>query len=1227
MKCPRCGENNNDELQVCSNCKLKLMSACPKCNSLNRIGTEKCISCDNRLILYCPQCKTINHPDAPTCRRCSYSLQPKSRVSKQENAILQQEANSGEQEITIKDDVQLGNIVLAVEMFNYSELKARTKPELLDKILKSFYSVIIQEAKNKGEKAVKLSDSVVKIEFKLTDTQKLAATSSVIAAQNIISKLSELNEKLEKSFKFRINLKTGISYLIPESESADIERAFGQLNQITISETVAKLVEDMFDFQQLNTGSRKNIVLYTLTGEKNTDLNPEKPEDRVEVQEEKTETPIKVPLRNYDNTSVNSENNSVENKTSKNISQTAVEKNFSKEEAYHAIYDIVGKEKKGYIFAVTGPEGIGKSTMVSSVRQSLASDKIIWITGLCQPVHKLAPFGFLQDIFKTLLNIPPVICDLNDAKKAITTFIESIGLKDTHAETDLNRLILYDPMAEDISELFVNKKALYNSLREIIKALSSKGTIVLFIDDIEFIDSASLKWLKKVVEDLFLNLGNHIIAVHSPEQNFDDYFYLPSYGKRITKIRIKPMTLEQMNKALLGMLNAQEVLPSELKTKIFEQSKGFPLYIEQVLWLLFQLRAVYSENNILKFNPQAENIEISENLDEIIALRVSQIININETILGFFNLAGILGQRFMPAIIQEMLGINKNNFDELMHLLTANGFIVPFDNDSSMFKHKKLWDLIYFHLVPAEQKASYHKIVLETLDKLYLSASIPAISAEISGQNEAALELWMKSSMEAVTVGDPFAYSFCQKQVLNLLGKTKSLSKSNREQLKYAICEKLGRINYEINPEEAVKYLSEAIIGREKKNETIQLIDLTGYLSRSCELLNNYSGVIECVDRALSHVDKEMFPVESALLSYSKLDAMYNLGKLEELGYTASQQVIPVIKNAIVSNTSFPNLTMQELINIELDAELLMAKAMALQGNKEVMNIVNPVVSTAKEQGLTDIEAKARLIEALYKILQGRIKPASNVLAYVRDILPKVKNNKRSKLYWNFLNMLSVFMSESYNQAGKLCHPLLREAEANKEYTLVVIIKLIMAKLLRISGKIDKSKTILNELVMYSSEYKLATSALVGWYFIAETEFFCENLQAGADIAVKALEIAQKSNINNYFISVMLMQLLAEIKIKTSDYDTAAIYLEKALNTAKNMDLFLCQATLNLTYGKIYEDVAVKVEKDRNIYVDNAYKSYNIALEIAQTIENDNLSVDIRNRIEGLKTKYQLSNA
>lgn len=1249
MICPRCRGNNPEENEICSNCGLKLKITCPRCKSPNPIGQEKCFNCNLRLIHFCPECKAPNHPTVKNCRKCKAQLLKECPECKILNPVNAPKCLKCGSEFEIKESIQSppkiqqekpeipsglsDYAVLSAELINLSAIKTKIKfNDVFVKLQNRFYDIIAAEGKRKNEISKKLSDQVMAVEFKNAKSTKFSAVYAILAAQRILGEIKELNFHIQSSLKVTLKVKIGISIVNTKDKPyySQIERSIATANNIITSAKLHSITSDKFDFETVGPLpiSNKMMTFYKIKEPvleiikpKEEIPEPEKPYTR---QEAPSEPEIQEETAHHEEIAEENKTEIPKEQELKDI-QFTQEKNVSQDNAHAFLTNALTKFEEGFILGISAPDGIGKTTLVNSVRMSLVNEKILWLIGQCQHNNRIIPFGFFQDMFKTLLNLPSYTVNIDEAKKAISDTIDRLEIKDKQAENVLRRLLLYE-LNVDSSDLFKNQDLVFESILTIFNAINEKARVVLWIDDFEDIDNASLECIKYLIHNGLLDKKVQIVINHSVDTNLSDYFPFFDLDQRIFKLRIKPMTDNELNKALLAMLNNQDIIPDRLKDKIFKDSQGSPLYLEQILWLLFQTGVIFSDNNILKFNPDALNKELPNTVEGVIIKRFTELNLISSNILKVILSASLFGQKFQPVLVQEMVNLEKQEFSDIIQYLLKNGIFTRVDQNDILFKHRIIREIIYKQVCPDEQRPEYHRAALQALKKYTRSnGAILAVHAELAGLSMEAVNYWNQAAKEAVSVGDINSYTVSQQRVLGLVEQIDFPDNSEKEALKLGIYEQLGKINHEANPQESIKYLSNAIIEREKKEDTIKVIELTGYLARSCELLGNYAGAVECSDKALMSVDKENMPVEHALLNYSKLEALYNLGRVEEAIVLAQTEIIPVLKEAISKGKTIPGLTFDDLSYIEVESELIMAKALAVQGNKGAINIANAVILKASELGFVDIEAQAKLIDALFKTIQGETKLANAVLEYLKDIIPKVKDNNIIKLYWGIVNILAGLFEGNFETAGKISYSVLALAEEYKEYNIKTIVKLLIGKILKEQGEPEKAKAIFNELIHYCSEYKMATGALLSWYLIADISMSETNTEEALNITEKALEVSQKAGINNHIFTILLQRLTAENLLIKGDFESAHMYLEQALNTAKKMDLYLFQSKLYLTLGKLYQELSAVSPKNKEENAGNAHKSYIKSLDLAQKLENEYMIAKIEEELTNLSTFCQLS--
>ena len=889
---------------------------------------------------------------------------------------------------------------------------------------------------------------------------------------------------------------------------------------------------------------------------------------------------------------------------------------FSRAEAHDAIINVLNKAEQGLIINLSAPDGAGKSSLISSIIQSLQSDKFAWLIGTCQPVNQLLPYSFFQDLFKSLLGLPLFVSNIDESRIVLNQVLETnFGINDPHINNVLRRFLFnaFNECSPDINE---NKAELHNAIGHVLDKINQNSNLAIIIEDFEYIDNASLECIKKLINKGFLNKKNFIIINHNLNTNLHEQFPLENLQRKIISISLKSMTPEEMNTSLLGMLNNQDIIPPKIKNKLFHCSQDTPLYMEQALWYLFQTGAIISNEASFSFNPQAVNIEIPADLDELIAERIKLIGNFSPDATRIIMSASLFGIKFIPAFVQMMAQVEEQQFNQLIQMLLNNGIFAVVDQSGIRFKHAWIWKVIYEQFFTEEQIIDCGTRLLEFYEKYTtnISNAVLARHAEEAQLKKETYIYYNLAVQESIYLGDPVTFTDYQNKILELLPET-DLSEEQKIEHKLNIEEQIGKANYEFNPQIAIDYLSNSILYEEKQNNLVKVIDLTGYLARSCELIGDYAGVIECCDKALSLIDKVKHPIETILLNYYKLESTFNLGRFEETVINATNEVLPALDKYISKNKTIPGISISDLKNIEYETEIILAKAYVYQGNKQALDLTANIALKAQKENLAEYEMTALLLQALFSTIQGNSKNCNSILTSIKEKFADFPTLDKFKLYWYFIAVISNITNGDFQQAKEFCHTSITMANIFKEYNMLTILKLFLGKCYEEFGQLREAFLIYDEIVNYCSENKMATGALLSWYLAASHEVRAGNQEKAIEIAERAIEISQKPNIANYLAEIFMNKIIANVRTIKGDFEGAQINIESAINIAERNDLTMCLVDLYIAFGQIYKQSAIINPEQAPNNANIANRLYVKALSFSEQIENHYLSAKVDNEI------------
>ncbi len=899
---------------------------------------------------------------------------------------------------------------------------------------------------------------------------------------------------------------------------------------------------------------------------------------------------------------------------------------LARNDAAILIQEMLVKSDKGYLLGLCGPNGIGKSMITSSLTRNVKDKQLIWLVGQSEPCRKNIPYAFFKDVICTLFGVP--LTDNTDHELTKSqlkkTFEENLGITDEKVLNVVFRIVLndYKECAETLEE---NQRVIQESILKIINALRSKAPIVLVAEDFEYIDKASFDCIKFLLKNGFLENKNFMIINHNHTTNLAKLFPEEVSAKKFLLIMLKYLTNDELNRILLSMMNDQDIIPEGLKYKIFKQSKGLPIYVEQALWYLFQAGAIYMDEKSLKFNPQFKDIDIIPDFTELISHRLEMIEKLSPEAERVIFTAAVYGFKFLPGLIHMVAEVEEQKMQEILQNLVNSGIFAVIDQQALAFKHINLWQTVFERAINQEKIAQISAKMLSVLhNDASINSAFLARLADYAGNRENMILYCNNAVQESLCLGDRLTYTDNQMKVYERIPES-NLSEEEKQAAKLNISEQIGKINYELNPSIAIKHLTNNIDHYIELGDSVKLIELIGYLSKSYELMGDFTGVLECAEKAAALTKKPEKSPEVMLLGFSGMDANYNLGRLQEAIICAQDELLPFLDRAISKNETLPGLSIDELKTIEYETELILAKSLTFQGNKQAIEVLNKIATRAEKENQQEYLLKSILWQALFSIIQGNLRTCHNFLESIEEKGLSVNKLSETKLLWLFISILSNMMSGNFEQARNTCYSTLSLAKETRNYNLFAILKLLSGYFYQYFQYYKNAITIYEETANYCSESKMATGALYAWYFAAEAELQTGNPDKAKEIAEKAIDVSQKPNINNFPVTILLSRLLAEIKIIKGDFEGAQINIESALNLAEDNELYYFLIELYISLGKIYQETS-SVKEDRKDYICScAYRAYTKAYSFAEKINNDFLLQKVEKVLTNLNTFCKLS--
>ncbi len=325
---------------------------------------------------------------------------------------------------------------------------------------------------------------------------------------------------------------------------------------------------------------------------------------------------------------------------------------------------------------VSGYSGIGKSSLVCEIHKPMVKLRGYFVTGKFDQFLRNIPYASLIQAFQELVRQL-----LTESKERISVWKEKLL-----SVLGPNGQVVIDVMPE--VELIIGKQPEIQELpstesqnrfnlvfRNFARIFAEKDhPLVLFLDDLQWADSASLKLIQLLITDpdakYLLIVGayrdNEVNSSHPLIQTLES---IQKVGRTINNICLTPLEPENVNKLISDTLNCEPDDSWQLSELVFKKTAGNPFFTNEFLKLLYQEELLEYDITLGKWQWDIDKIgkkDITENVVELMAGKIKKLSINTQNALKF---AACIGNQFDLRTLSIVNG--KSERETLIELWDA----------------------------------------------------------------------------------------------------------------------------------------------------------------------------------------------------------------------------------------------------------------------------------------------------------------------------------------------------------------------------------------------------------------------------------------------------------------------------------------------------------------------------------------------------------------------------
>ncbi|MBC1225025.1 AAA family ATPase [Nostoc sp. UCD121] len=403
---------------------------------------------------------------------------------------------------------------------------------------------------------------------------------------------------------------------------------------------------------------------------------------------------------------------------------------------------VTERSRSTELMLVAGFSGIGKTAIINEVHKPIAQQRGYFIKGKFDQFNRNIPFSAFVQMFRDLMGQLSRENDnqLSAWKTKILAALGDNGQVIIEVIPELEQIIGQQIPAPNLSGTAAQNR--FNLLfQKFIQVFTTKEhPLVIFLDDLQWADSASLNLMQLLMDNLdggyLLLIGayrdNEVTAAHPLMLTLEE---IVKAKFTINIITLAPLSTASLNQLVADTLSCSEEVAQPLTQLVYQKTQGNPFFSTQFLKALHEdglIQFDFERGNWQCDIPQVKALALTDDVVEFMALQLQKLPTATQDVL---KLAACIGSEFDLATLAIAQGASSPNMPQMSEAQTATaiwkalqeGLILPqtevykfyVDQESQIiaqqgsqavtykFLHDRVQQAAYF-LIPEDEKKTTH---------------------------------------------------------------------------------------------------------------------------------------------------------------------------------------------------------------------------------------------------------------------------------------------------------------------------------------------------------------------------------------------------------------------------------------------------------------------------------------------------------------------------------------
>lgn len=398
-----------------------------------------------------------------------------------------------------------------------------------------------------------------------------------------------------------------------------------------------------------------------------------------------------------------------------------------------AAFDQVATKGKFGFVLISGYPGIGKSSVVNEMHRVLYSTRGLMAAGKFDQYKRNVPYATLAEAFQGLVRqiLSKDDVDLERWRSALLNGVGANGQLMVELIPELGVILGAQPAPPSVSPQEAKNRFQLVFRRFLQVFAQPEHPLVLFLDDLQWLDSATLDFLRLLGSEEEIPYLLLIGAYRSGEGESLQRLRTALDEIRVARgalqeLKLAPLTQKDVRQFVANSLHAKPASVRSLADLVFQRTRGNPFFVVQFLTAL-------NDEGLLRFDFSAgvwrwdlDRIGTKGITDNVADLMAARLVRYKGSALTIIKLLACLGNDARAETLATLMEMSEEEVDIASRELVSAGLVYRTERGYA-FPHDGVRDSAYA-LTTAAVRASTHlrigKLLSEALSQRDLEDSI-----------------------------------------------------------------------------------------------------------------------------------------------------------------------------------------------------------------------------------------------------------------------------------------------------------------------------------------------------------------------------------------------------------------------------------------------------------------------------------------------------------------------